>query len=199
MRVTVLREAGHLEAIYGMGLSYGVTADDEMSRLITGSPTPDVIDKMSKVATKLAPLGGGHNKFLRQLMVWVYIDAPLYWWKQMDQYKVGTTTSSESTMHTLMKRELRQSDFQRPINSLTLDLLNVYIACGDTESLYNELPSGFLQGRVWTGSYENIKNIVAQRSGHKLKEWDFLIRSLRTQLTHPELIWEGIPSNECNS
>jgi len=191
MRATIIREAGHLEALYGMGLSYGVTADNELDYLISGCPSPDVVDKMNKVSVKLAPLGGGHNKFLRQLMVWVYIDAPLYWWKQMDQYKVGTTTSSESTMHTLMKRNLRQSDFQRPIDGMTLEKLNVYIACGDQDSLINELPSGFLQGRIWTGSYENVKNIVEQREGHKLKEWDFLIRSFRVQLKYPELIFKG--------
>lgn len=191
MRATIIREAGQLEALYGMGLSFGVTADQELDYLIAGSPSPDVVDKMNKVSVKLAPLGGGHNKFLRQLMVWVYIDAPLYWWKQMDQYKVGTTTSSESTMHTLMKRSLRQSDFQRPIDGMTLEKLNVYIACGDQDALINELPCGFLQGRIWTGSYENVKNIVEQRTNHKLKEWDFLIRSFRVQLKYPELIFQG--------
>lgn len=45
-------------------------------------------------------IGGGspHRKFLRQIFVSVDITAPLYWWKEFDTYKVGTTANSCSTM-----------------------------------------------------------------------------------------------------
>ena len=45
--------------------------------------------------------GSEHRKFLRQIMVSVDITAPLYWWKEFDTYKVGTTANSTSTMHKL--------------------------------------------------------------------------------------------------
>jgi predicted DNA-binding protein YlxM (UPF0122 family) len=39
------------------------------------------------------------------------ITAPLYWWKENDQYKVGTVTNSCSTMHKLMAKPFEMSDF----------------------------------------------------------------------------------------
>lgn len=53
------------------------------------------------LATRLVQGGSEHRKFLRQIMVWVDITAPLYWWKEFDTYKVGTTANSTSTMHKL--------------------------------------------------------------------------------------------------
>ena len=52
-----------------------------------------------------------HRKLLRQLPVVMDITAPLYWWKQCDQYKVGTVTQSESTMHTITKYPFKIEDF----------------------------------------------------------------------------------------
>lgn len=45
--------------------------------------------------------GAEHRKFMRQIMVSVDITAPLYWWKEFDTYKIGTTANSTSTMHKL--------------------------------------------------------------------------------------------------
>lgn len=197
MRVSVIREAGFMEALVGMGLSFEVHSDETVNAMIAGQLEGEKFQKRINRAFALAGKGGGHDKFMRQIMTWIYIKAPFYWWKQMDQYKVATTTSSESTMHTLGRRELTQDDFEDPIDSFLLDKLNVYIACGDWDKLNNELPSGFLQGRMWTGSYANIYNIVHQRGGHKLKQWDFFINSLKHQLLYPKLIWNN--NNEDNS
>ena len=50
---------------------------------------------------RLIKAGPEHRKFMRQIMVSVDITAPLYWWKEFDTYKVGTTANSTSTMHKL--------------------------------------------------------------------------------------------------
>ena len=52
-----------------------------------------------------------HRKFMRQIFVSVDITAPLYWWKEMDQYKIGTTTDSCSTMHKIAAKEFELDDF----------------------------------------------------------------------------------------
>jgi hypothetical protein len=184
-----MSEHGYDEALIGMGLSFGVTSGIAFE-FVNGTLDSQVRERMAKRARILSGKGLGHDKFLRQIMTHIYIKAPLYWWKQMDQYKVGTTTTSESTMHTLGKRSLTQHDFEDPINPMLLDIFNVYIACGDYKSLNNELSQGFLQGRVWSGSYANILNIIEQREGHKLKQWDFFINSMKSQLKHPELIFK---------
>ena len=47
----------------------------------------------------LANAGPDHGKFLRMIGVSCDITGPLYWWKEMDTYKVGTVADSCSTMH----------------------------------------------------------------------------------------------------
>lgn len=52
-----------------------------------------------------------HRKFLRQIMISFDITAPLYWWKEFDTYKVGTTANSTSTMHKIHSKEFNIDDF----------------------------------------------------------------------------------------
>ena len=60
---------------------------------------------------KLAMAGTDHSKYLRLINVTCDITAPLYWWKEHDQYKVGTTTNSCSTMHKIHAKEFTLDDF----------------------------------------------------------------------------------------
>lgn len=53
-----------------------------------------------------------HRKFLRQIFVSVDITAPLYWWKEFDTYKVGTTANSTSTMHKLASTPITKECFE---------------------------------------------------------------------------------------
>lgn len=61
--------------------------------------------------TKLWKAGTDHRKYLRMIIVWVDITAPLYWWKEFDTYKVGTVANSCSTMHKLGEKEFTLDDF----------------------------------------------------------------------------------------
>ena len=56
------------------------------------------------LAQRLLRGGNEHAKFMRQIFVSVDITAPLYWWKEFDTYKIGTTANSTSTMHKLMSK-----------------------------------------------------------------------------------------------
>lgn len=60
---------------------------------------------------RLANAGSVHAKFRRMLPVFVDINAPLYWWKEMDTYKVGTVANSCSTMHKIQAKEFEPIDF----------------------------------------------------------------------------------------
>lgn len=60
---------------------------------------------------KLVSAGTDHSKFMRMINVTVDITAPLYWWKEMDTYKVGTVRNSCSTMHTITEKEFTLDDF----------------------------------------------------------------------------------------
>lgn len=60
---------------------------------------------------RLYKAGTEHRKYLRQIFVSMDITAPLYWWKEFDTYKVGTTADSCSTMHKIHAKEFELDDF----------------------------------------------------------------------------------------
>ena len=65
-----------------------------------------------RLAQTLIKAGSEHRKFMRQIFVSVDITAPLFWWKEMDTYKVATTANSTSTMHTIHKKEITLDSFE---------------------------------------------------------------------------------------
>lgn len=149
---------------------------------------------------KLIKAGSEHRKFLRQIMVSVDITAPLYWWKEFETYKVGTTSNSTSTMHKLASKPItldcfEMGDFEE-VNlsngfSNTKYVWNTFIipVLEELREIYNItkdkrywkelvrlLPESWFQTRTVTMSYENIRTMIHQRTNHKLIEWskDFI-------------------------
>jgi hypothetical protein len=59
----------------------------------------------------LAASGSVHAKYRRMIPVMMTINAPLYWWKEFDTYKVGTVANSCSTMHKIHAKPFDISDF----------------------------------------------------------------------------------------
>ena len=64
-----------------------------------------------QLMSKLAKLGGSYAKFRRMIHVQMDINAPLYWWKQFDTYKVGTVSNSTSTMYSVAQKPFETDDF----------------------------------------------------------------------------------------
>lgn len=60
---------------------------------------------------RLVKAGTDHRKFMRMIVVYVDVTAPLYWWKEMETYKVGTVSNSCSTMHSIHKKPFFVDDF----------------------------------------------------------------------------------------
>ena len=71
----------------------------------------DVGPKDYDLMTRLRAAGTDHRKFMRMIIVYVDITAPLYWWKEYDTYKVGTVANSCSTMHKIADKEFTLDDF----------------------------------------------------------------------------------------
>ena len=153
--------------------------------------------KDMKLAKALINGGPEHRKFLRQIMVTVDITAPLYFWKEFDTYKVGTTANSTSTMHKLTSKPITIDCFEIDDydDSLTLEnrpyaydigiivddliddleaLRQKYLETNDKaywKELVRWLPESWLQTRTVTMNYENLLSMVHQRKHHKLVEW----------------------------
>ena len=68
-------------------------------------------DNDEELAMKLAKGGSVHAKYRRMMVVYLTINAPLYWWKEFDTYKVGTVANSCSTMHKIADKEFTLDDF----------------------------------------------------------------------------------------
>ncbi len=164
MKIEIINESGYDEALIGLSLSYN-----------------QPIEKMPEVARKLADKDGGHNKFLESICVWLDITAPRYWWQQFDTYRVGVTKQSESTMHTLLKSELTQDNFERTVNLDILEVLHRRQRMGEFRSLKNELPEGFLQRRIICTNYKALRHIIGQRKTHKLREWQEFCNAIQHQ------------------
>ena len=191
MKYKVLHCAGYEQAVLGMMLSYGKTSFDDFTA------TDEDIDR---VATKLAPMDGGHNKFLEQIQYWILVQAPLFWWKQADTYRVGVSKSSESTMHKSWKNGLTQEMFETPIFQDTLNSLNKFIDEYNAEKTTTErkaylqdliignLPDAYLQTRLVNVNAKCLRNMYLQRRDHKLKQWRDFCAWIKTELPYGDLI-----------
>lgn len=174
-------------------------------------------EKDLDLAQRLIKGGSEHRKFMRQIFVSVDITAPLYWWKEMSTYKIGTTANSTSTMHKLAATPItidcfEMDDCDIDFYSTRLDehsilnracfiietcelLRQKYLETKDKrywKELIRLLPESWLQTRTWTANYEVVRNIVHQRQGHRLSEWQSFIDWAHTLPYAEELIfYEG--------
>lgn len=102
---------------------------------------------------RLRNAGTDHRKFMRMLPVMVTITAPLYWWKEMDQYRVGQTTNSCSTMHKIAAKEFTLEDFSH--EHLCLDItLNSLM---DKIAILNRLRDVYLNGGILHHANGNVR------------------------------------------
>ena len=159
-----------------------------------------------KLLTKLANAGSDHGKFMRMIMVYIDITAPLYWWKEFDTYKVGTVSNSCSTMHKIHDKEFVESDFSlericssytKDINKLLIIELNAlrekFLETKEKQywdSMIQMLPTSYNQRRTIMLNYEVLKNMYHARKNHKLYEWVDFCRWIET-LPYSELITGG--------
>lgn len=79
-------------------------ADSDIERGFIGRNDADLMRRLYNG-------GAVHRKYLRQVFVSADITAPLYWWKEYDTYKVGTTANSCSTMHKIAAKPFELDDF----------------------------------------------------------------------------------------
>ena len=161
-----------------------------------------------RLARNLIRAGSEHRKFLRQIQVSIDITAPLYWWKEFDTYKIGTTANSTSTMHKITSKPITIDCFEiDDFNEINFDhaseidmiihylekLRLVYLDTKDPKywkELIRWLPESWLQTRTITMNYENLYTIVRQRNHHKLTEWHSFIKFIRTLPYASEFIFD---------
>lgn len=155
-----------------------------------------------KLMAGLANGGAVHAKYRRMIPVFLTINAPLYWWKEFDTYKVGTVANSCSTMHKIHAKEFTVDDFscehleQWCVNLMAriIGNLNFYrkqfLETKDKNhwwQMIQTLPTSYNQKRTIMLNYEVLVNIYHSRKNHKLDEWHAFCDWIET-LPYSELI-----------
>lgn len=192
------------EALFGIGLSYGLTSGIENVKDLERA---ECYDRIMQIARGLAHKpGGGHNKFLETITLTLDVKAPRYWWQEFDTYRVGVTKQSESTMHTLLTRPFSIQDFE-----IEEELVGSYITvlegarkayvelqsmCKvvDMESQKDEmlcmikkiLPECYLQRRIVCLNAKALQNMYTQRKDHRLPEWRSFFDAIKEQMQEQE-------------
>lgn len=165
--------------------SHYIWQDNVGEKFVLGPNDLDLMRRLYKA-------GESHAKYLRMIHVTMDVTAPLYWWKEADQYKVGTTTNSCSTMHKITSKEIELSDFSIDDTGMEEIFTFVVADCEKLRKKYLEtndkkywrgliqlLPSSYNQKRTWDFDYQTVLNMIHQRTGHKLSEWNDFVEILK--------------------
>ena len=143
-----------------------------------------------KLLSGLIAKGDSHAKVMREVVVWMVIEAPRYWWQEFDTYRVGVMEMSTSTMHKILASPLTLDDFERgsDIPLYVIDYLNSLIRKGDLLQVKKNLPESFLQKRAVCFNYQVLRHIYFDRKNHKLPEWHTFIDTISLLPFYEEFI-----------
>lgn len=203
IKIEKTKVTGWDSAIRGMRNSYN-SWDKSDTRFDTYHDIYEMGANDLVLMQRLVASGADHAKFMRMIVVYADINAPLYWWKEYDTYKVGTVANSCSTMHKIADKPFETSDFScehldtEGINTFSRILWTLnraraaYLSTKDKEIWYQMiqlLPSSYNQRRTVMLNYQVLRNIYFARRNHRLGEWYDFCNWIKT-LPYSELITE---------
>ena len=137
----------------------------------------EIDDRDLILMSTLVKRGDEHSKAIRGLVVYAEIVAPIYFYRELETYRIGRERlSCNSTMHQQCK-------------GLSGDELVKAKA---------EMPMGTMQKTVDMFSYQCLRNIVKQRKGHRLPEWEQFIKWVKSLPFANELILVGLNKDKDN-
>lgn len=146
INIETIEVSGFKGAIYGMRNPFKNREKSDSAVYDAdkdGNPIFTIGSKDLELCQKLLRAGGDDDsKFMRYIHAQADVNAPLYWWKEFDTYKISTVANSESTMHTIAKREITLDDFSWE----TLDFDTIYDCYGDqiTQTEWSKMTIGLL-------------------------------------------------------
>jgi len=148
----------------------------------------DLIDNDNEVdLSRLEKLGSvksgtGHDNGLKGIIVQFDLKYPQYFTPQLQRYNWIDIVSSQSKMHTLLKRESIAESCNNRVDGRIVEIINNMLKRYDNatdkkrkdeifKNIISSLPMGF---ELWMGistNYLQLKTIYHQRRNHKLEEW----------------------------
>lgn len=107
-------------------------------------------EKDMHLLSTLVKRGDEHAKCIRGLIVYAEIEAPIWFYRELETYRAGRERlSSESTMHIDCKG----------------------LSGEELEKAKDEIPSGKVQKTIDMYSYQTLRRIYFQRRNHRLPMW----------------------------
>lgn len=179
--VKTIEVAGFLSAVEALRLPFGkecrsqTNYDDSWVEKIVPNFQSDVRvffdERDLTLMSILIKRGDEHAKVLRGIIAYAEINAPRFWWVEMDTYRIGSERlSSESTMH-IQGRGMSTEELVK---------------------MKSELTEGTMQKRVQYFSYQSLRRIYQQRRNHRLPHWHIFCDWIKTLPFANELILVGL-------
>ena len=179
--VKTIEVAGFLSAVEALRLPFGKECrsqthyDDSWVEDIVPNFQSDVRvffdERDLTLMSTLIKRGDEHAKVLRGIIAYAEINAPRFWWVEMDTYRIGSERlSSESTMH-IQGRGMSTEELVK---------------------MKSDLTEGTMQKRVQYFSYQALRRIYQQRRNHRLPHWHIFCDWIKTLPFANELILIGL-------
>ena len=183
--VKTIEVAGFLSAVEALRLPFGkecrsqTVYDDSWVKEVVPNFQSDVRvffdERDLTLMSTLIKRGDEHAKVLRGIIAYAEINAPRFWWVEMDTYRIGSERlSSESTMH-IQGRGMSTEELVK---------------------MKSELTEGTMQKRVQYFSYQALRRIYQQRRNHRLPHWHIFCDWIKTLPFANELILIGLDDSD---
>ena len=118
---------------------------------------------------------------------------------ETDDYEPNIVVSSGRSIDG--EWEFTIEDYTEDIIDICEKIRQKYLETKDKKywkELIRWLPESWLQTRTITMNYENVLNIIHQRSNHKLSEWNWLVEEFKQLPYSYELLYSHINTEEVN-
>lgn len=130
-----------------------------------------------KLMQALVKRGDEHSKCIRGLIVYAEIEAPIWFYRELETYKIGRERlSCESTMHIDCKG----------------------LSGEELEKAKDNIPMGKIQKTIDWFSYQTLRRIWVQRHNHRLPMWHEFCSWIESLPFANELILVGLNKEESN-
>lgn len=159
IQIKTLEIAGLRSVLEALRLPYGkecrskTSAEfniDKSGLIASGNFCCAISPKDLQLLSTLVKRGSEHAKVLRSLMVWAEISAPVWFFRELETYRIGRERlASTSTMHIECKG----------------------LQGEELEKAKDEIPMGHIQKTVDMYSYQTLRRIYFQRGNHRLPMW----------------------------
>ena len=178
LEVRTLETAGFKSAVEALRLPFGKECRSKASfysNIVKNhivSSTDVVLDEKDlKLMHTLLERGDEHAKAIRGIVVYAEISAPIWFYRELETYRIGRERlSCESTMHI----ECRG------------------LGGKELEKTKDEIPMGHIQKTVDMISYQTLRRIYKQRKDHRLPMWHDFCKWIET-LPYADLLITGEP------